>query len=60
MNGAKALGFDSCPIEGFDAKAYSEILNLPQSLIPIVIMAVGYANDIPRSKIRFHSEEMFF
>lgn len=60
MNGAKALGFDSCPIEGFDSKAYHEILQLPENLVPIVIMAVGYANDIPRPKLRFLTEEMFF
>ena len=26
LNGAKSLGFDSCPMEGFDPKAYSKIL----------------------------------
>src|SRR3989344_1154749 len=28
INGAKSLGFDSCPMEGFDAKEYSRILGL--------------------------------
>lgn len=60
MNGAKALGFDSCPIEGFDPAAYKEILALPEHLIPTVIMAVGYASDTPRPKLRFRHDEMFF
>jgi len=60
MNGAKALGFDSCPIEGFDPDAYSEILALPENLVPTVVMPVGYASDSPRPKLRFYTEEMFF
>lgn len=60
MNGARALGFDSCPIEGFDPQAYKQILSLPESLVPTVVMAVGYASDTPRPKLRFHHDEMFF
>ena len=32
LNGAKALGFDSCPMEGFDPKGYAKALKLPESL----------------------------
>lgn len=60
MNGARALGFDSCPIEGFDSAAYSEILDLPVTLVPTVVMAAGFASDTPRPKLRFRHEEMFF
>ena len=29
LNGAKSLGFDSCPMGGFDAKEYARILRIP-------------------------------
>jgi len=60
INGAKALGFDSCPMEGFNAEEYSKLLNLPKNLVPTVICLVGYAADVPRNKIRYAKEELFF
>jgi nitroreductase/dihydropteridine reductase len=59
LNGAKSLGFDSCPMEGFDPKAASEILNLPAELKPVVLVPVGIANDEPRAKVRYSDEELF-
>lgn len=59
LNGAKALGFDSCPMEGFDAKAYSEILELPENLVPTALCPIGYASDRQKQKLRFPEEEMF-
>lgn len=60
LNGAKALGFDSCPMEGFDANAYSKILGLPENLIPTIVCPVGYGADTPHPKMRFKKEELFF
>lgn len=60
LNGAKALGLDSCPMEGFDPKQYSEILGLPENLVPTVLCPVGYPADEPKPKLRFASEEVFF
>jgi nitroreductase len=60
LNGAKALGLDSCPMEGFDAKAYSKILKLPANLVPSVVVPVGYAADTPRPKLRFAKKDVFF
>jgi len=59
LNGAASLGFDSCPMEGFDAKAYSKILALPANIVPTVLAPVGYADDTPRPKLRFPSEDVF-
>jgi nitroreductase/dihydropteridine reductase len=59
VNGAKALGLDSCPMEGFDPAAFSTILELPATLVPVVIMPVGYANDTPRPKHRFDTADLF-
>ncbi len=59
INGAAALGFDSCPMEGFDPKKYSEILGLPENLVPSAICPIGYAADKPRPKVRRPKEELF-
>lgn len=60
MNGAKSLGLDSCPMEGFDAKQYAQILMLPTNLVPTLVCPIGYAADKPRPKMRFTKEEVFF
>ena len=59
LNGAKALGFDSCPMEGFDPKEYSKILNLPSNLVPTAVCPIGYAADSQKEKLRFSKEEVF-
>ena len=59
LNGATSLGFDSCPMEGFAPEQVSRILGLPKSLVPTVLMTIGYASDKPRPKVRFPREFMF-
>ena len=59
LNGAKSLGFDSCPMEGFDPQAYSKILNLPSNSVPTALCPIGYASDSPKPKIRLESEDLF-
>ncbi len=60
LNGAKSLGIDSCPMEGFDPKQYSEILALPANLVPAVVVPVGFAADTEQKKLRFESKDVFF
>jgi len=60
LNGAKALGFDSCPMGGFDQKEYIRILKIPPPLIPVILCPVGYAADKPYPKIRFPKEDIMF
>ena len=60
LNGAKALGFDSCPMEGFDPKEYARILDLPTHLVPTSVCPVGYAADTPRPKRRLEEKDVFF
>lgn len=60
VNGAKSLGFDSCPMGGFDKKAYAEILELPENIVPTVLSPIGYAVDTPKPKTRLPKEEVFF
>ena len=60
VNGAKSLGFDSCPMGGFDPAAFAEVLFLPEEYVPVVLCAIGYAADRPNPKWRLPREEVFF
>ena len=60
MLGATALGFDSCPMEGFVPAEYSKILNLPAHLVPTAVLTIGYAADKQRTKVRFAKEDILF
>ena len=41
MLAAKDLGYDSCPMDGFDFDAVSKLLNLPSDHIPTMFVAIG-------------------
>jgi nitroreductase len=43
MLAAKALGFDSCPMTGFDAEAVGRLINLPPGHVVCMAVAVGKA-----------------
>jgi len=60
LNGAKSLGFDSCPMGGFDSKEYTRILKIPDYLEPVMLCPVGYAADKPMPKIRFPQKDILF
>jgi nitroreductase len=60
LNGAKSLGFDSCPMGGFDPQEFSRILKIPAPLVPVMLCPVGYAADKPMPKVRFSKEEIVF
>ena len=60
LNGAKALGFDSCPMGGFDPKEFSRILKIPAPLVPTMLCPLGYAADKPMPKARFAKEDIIF
>lgn len=59
LNGAKFLGFDSCPMEGFSPGEYSKILGLPHNILPVALCPIGYAADKPGAKLRFPAEYIF-
>ncbi len=58
--GAKSLGIDSCPMQGFSSEAYSEILDIPEDIIPTILVPIGYPADKHMPKLRFEKEEIFF
>jgi nitroreductase len=60
LNGAKSLGFDSCPMGGFDPKEFSRILKIPPPLVPVMLCPLGYAADKPMQKVRFPKEDVVF
>jgi len=60
LHGAKSLGFDSCPMGGFDVKEFTRILTIPSPLVPTMLCPVGYAADKPMQKMRFAKEEIVF
>ena len=60
LNGAKSLGFDSCPMGGFDPVAYSRILKIPEHLTPVMLCPIGHAADTPNPKIRFARDDLVF
>ena len=43
MLAAKEMGYDTCPMVGFDFDAVSKLLNLPADHIPALFVAVGKA-----------------
>lgn len=58
INGATALGFDSCPMEGFSPPDFAKILGLPKHIVPTALCAIGYATDEPRPKQRLPEEDV--
>jgi len=60
LNGAKSLGFDSCPMGGFNPDEFANILKIPKPLVPVMLCPVGYAADKPMPKMRFAKEDIVF
>jgi nitroreductase len=57
---AKSVGVDSCPMQGFDPAGFSKALDLPSSLIPTLLVPLGFPADKPMPKSRFPKEELVF
>ncbi|MCL4371144.1 MAG: NAD(P)H-dependent oxidoreductase [Chloroflexi bacterium] len=58
VNGAKALGFDSCPVTEFKPEEFRRILNVPAHLFPVVICPLGYGAQPANPKLRFPLEDI--
>ena len=44
---AKDLGYDSCPMDGFDFERVSKLLELPEDHIPVMFVAIGKSMQEP-------------
>jgi nitroreductase / dihydropteridine reductase len=51
--GAEALGLDSCPMTHFPAAEFSRVLDIPQGIKPLLLLAVGYAADESKPTWRY-------
>lgn len=58
---AAELEIDSCPMSGFDPKAYQEILGLPDNEVPVALLPIGYRaeTETPYPKFRLSNETLF-
>jgi len=43
MLAAKEMGYDTCPMDGFDFDAVARLINLPADHIPTMFVVVGKA-----------------
>tara|TARA_R100000027_G_scaffold54802_4_gene43908 strand:- start:6019 stop:6621 length:603 start_codon:yes stop_codon:yes gene_type:complete len=50
MLAAKAMGLDSCPMDGFDFEAVGQILNLPEDHVVSFMIAIGKGTKAPWPK----------
>ena len=50
MLAAKAMGYDSCPMDGFDFEAVGKLINLPEDHIISMFVAIGKAIEPARPK----------
>lgn len=54
------LEIDSCPMEGFDPSAVDALLGLPENMKSVVMLPIGYRNDMPHyPKVRFGADDLF-
>ena len=50
MLAAKEMGYDTCPMDGFDFDAVSKLLNLPADHVPAMFVVVGKALEPARPR----------
>lgn len=43
MLAAKEMGYDTCPMDGFDFEAVAQLINLPADHVPVMFVVVGKA-----------------
>lgn len=58
VNGAKSLGFDSCPMTGFDPAQCSAVLGTWPNLVLTAFCPLGYAADKPMPKMRYSPQDI--
>lgn len=60
MLAAKARGYDTVPMGGFDAEAFSRSFQVPASYVPVMLIAIGKAAAPGNSTIRLTADETTF
>ncbi|HEY0791933.1 MAG TPA: nitroreductase family protein [Chthoniobacterales bacterium] len=55
---AEAAGLNTLPMEGFDRNRLRKVLQLPRSMEPVLVVALGYAASSPGRKTRLPLESV--
>ncbi len=55
---ACAMGFGSCWVGAFDEEEVREILDIPDKILPVAMIPLGYPNEHPEAPPRLVSEKM--
>jgi nitroreductase len=58
MLSAKAMGYDSCPMGGFDVQKLVEAFQIPPRYIPIMLISIGKAAQPAYPSTRFPAEQV--
>ncbi|WP_297988842.1 nitroreductase family protein [Anoxybacillus sp.] len=58
MLAAKAEGFDTCAIGGFDTKAFMDAFNIPSRYVPVMLITVGKAAAPAHASYRLPIDEL--
>ncbi len=58
MLAAKAMGYDSCPMGGFDAAQFVQEFKVPERYVPVMLIAVGLAANPARPAARLSVEQV--
>lgn len=60
MLAAKAKGYDTVPIGGYDAEQFKTLFEVPENYVPIMLIAVGKAAQPGHPTVRLAVEEVAF
>ncbi|MEC0229005.1 nitroreductase family protein [Paenibacillus alba] len=58
MVAAKSLGYDTCPMGGYDAGKFVEAFNVPSRYVPVMLISLGLAATPARSAGRFSLDQV--
>ncbi|MNJ35211.1 nitroreductase family protein [Paenibacillus bouchesdurhonensis] len=58
MLAAKAKGYDTVPMGGYNTEKFAEALQLPETLVPTILIAIGKGTKPARQSVRLHVDEI--
>ena len=58
MIAAKAMGYDTCPMGGYDAAKFVQEFNVPARYVPVMLISVGLAASPARPAGRFSVDQI--
>jgi len=57
---AHSMGLGTCVLRSFDQKAYQILLELPDHVVPELLVTVGYPGHVPKAPARRPLEEVMY